>query len=464
MIYCCSTCKKKSKILHIIIFSVFFLSFSNSRLHAIPNSNIKIGVADGVSSGALLGSSLILRDSGGTVVNASEGTQVTLYGSDISVSGRALSLPVSVSASDGLGWDKTRYRGTLSIIKASKGFTVVNDVDIENYLRGILKIEMNPAWPQEALKAQAIIARTYAVRNKGRFAAKGYDLCSTAASQVYRGINAEDPRTDAAVIATAGMILTWDGKPADTFYHSDSGGATADIAHVWGGGRPYLQPQRELVSYTSPYSTWQVTLSASQLSTLLSRIGSPVGNVASVEVSQNDSVGRAVQLRFRGDLGTTDVKAHAFRMAIGGNIIRSTNFDITAGTGDTPYVKTPYVTPPSKPSAKPSSGKEDELVEMTRRGVFTKLELMEMLSNPDKREEYLKLGLSRMQGKMPPQQPKPWMPAQPSDANAPVFTFSGRGWGHGVGLSQWGAKAMADSGMTCQDILSHYFRGTVIEQ
>ena len=108
--------------------------------------------------------------------------------------------------------------------------------------------------------------------------------------------------------------------------------------------------------------------------------------------------------------------------------------------------------------------------------MFTKLELMEMLSNPDKREEYLKLGLSRMQGKMPPQQPKPWMPAQPSDANAPVFTFSGRGWGHGVGLSQWGAKAMADSGMTCQssgsdgaegrvqDILSHYFRGTVIEQ
>ena len=464
MTYYNSSYGKNKKIFYIIALSISILVFSISPSLAVPNSNIKIGVADGMTSGVLLGRGITLCDSGGAVVNVSDGTQVTSNGSGISVSGRALSLPVSVTASDGLGWDKTRYRGTLSIIKSSRGFTVVNEVDLESYLRGLLKIEMSPAWPQEALKAQAIIARTYAVKNRGRFAAKGYDLCATAASQLYRGIDAEDPRTDAAVMATTGMILTWDGKPADTFYHSDSGGATADIAHVWGGNRPYLQSQRELVPYSSPYSTWQVTLSAAQLSTLLYRLGSPVGNVGSVEVLQNDGVGRAVQLRFRGDSGTADVKAHAFRMAIGGNIIRSTNFDISAGTGDTSYVETPQASAPPKVSRNVSSGKEDELVEMTRRGIFTKLELMEMLSNPGKREEYLKLGLSRMQGKMPQQPPKPWMSAQSSDANAPVFTFSGRGWGHGVGLSQWGAKAMADSGMSCQDILAHYFRGTVIEQ
>ena len=432
--------------------------------YAVPNTNIRIGVADGVTSGVLLGSGLALRDSGGSVVSASEGAQVTYNGSGISVSGRALTLPVYVSASSELGWDRTRYRGTLSIIRSSRGFTVVNEVDIENYLRGVLKLEMNPAWPQEALKAQAIIARTYAVKNSGRFAAKGYDLCATVASQLYRGTNAEDPLTDAAITATSGMVLTWEGKPADTFYHSDSGGSTASMAHVWGGSRPYLEPQIEPVSYSSPYSKWQVTLSASQLSTLAARMGSSVGSVSSVEVSQRDSGGRAVMLRLTGSSGAAEVKAHAFRMAVGSNIIRSTNFDIAAGTGGVPYEGNTAPSAPTKISAVVSSGKEDELVEMTRRGVFTKLELMEMLSNPDKREEYLKLGLSRIQAKPQQAAPKPWMPAQPADTSGAAFTFSGKGWGHGVGLSQWGAKAMAESGMTCQEILTHYFRGTRIEQ
>ena len=460
----CGNCTKNKNIFSILFLSLLLLTLHKSPLHAIPNTNIKIGVAESVTSGVLLGNSLSVIDSNGVRINPSDGVSLSAAGKTVSVGGRSLTLPLTVSASDGLGWNKTRYRGVLTIIRGASGFTVVNEVDIENYLRGLLKIEMNPAWPQEALRAQAIIARTYAVKNKGRFAAKGYDLCATAASQVYRGVNAEDPRTDAAVLSTAGMILTWGGKPADTFYHSDSGGATADIAHVWGGSRPYLQSQNELVQYTSPYSTWQVTLSASQLSTLAARLGSPVGNVSSLEVSQRDRGGRAVQLRLRGDAGTAEVKAHAFRMALGGNIIRSTNFDVTAGVSASPYVEVQSQPNPPKVSQPVSSGKEDELVEMTKRGIFTKLELMEMLSNPGRREEYLKLGLSRMQGKPPQQQPKPWMPAQPYDANSSAFTLSGRGWGHGVGLSQWGAKAMADSGMSCQEILSHYFNGTKIEQ
>ncbi|MDR1943741.1 MAG: SpoIID/LytB domain-containing protein [Synergistaceae bacterium] len=444
---------------------------------AVENFQMKIGVNIGVSSGKLLGRGLTLRDSKGTRASASEGAVVTASGADISVGGRKLSLPVQVSAASGLGWGSTRYRGTLKIISAPGGFTVINEVALEDYLRGILKVEMSPEWPREALKAQAVLARTFAVKNRGRYAGQGFDLDNTQNTQIYRGMNAEDKRTDAAVSETKGQVLTWNGSPADVYYHSDSGGATADIAHVWGGASAYLKPRRERVAYISPYSSWQISLTSAQIASAMRKIGKDVGNVTGVEVALLDEFGRAVRLRVRGDRGVADVTAHAFRMAVGSGVLRSTNFTVAGAAALPTQARTPAQAPetaaktPAAPVWADSLAKiaeqADPLIEMTKSGVFTKEELLDMLVNPSKRESYLKIGYERLAGAAS-QTGKPANPA-PAGPSAPVvvpssgsFTFNGRGWGHGVGLSQWGAKAMADQGVKCEEILAHYFPGTKI--
>ncbi|MDR3253969.1 MAG: SpoIID/LytB domain-containing protein [Synergistaceae bacterium] len=449
---------------------LLFAGFAG-RAHATENFNVKIGIGVGVSSGKLLGKGIVLSDAKGTKLNAQNGVAVSSSGSRLSVGGKTLALPVTVQASSGLGWGDTRYRGLIRIIASQGGFTVVNELDLESYIRGILKIEMSPEWPQEALKAQAILARTYAVKNRGRFASRGFDLDNTENSQMYRGVNAEDPRTDAAVSATNGQVLTWNGKTADIYFHSDSGGATADIGHVWGGNVPYLKPRVEKVAYASPNSNWQLSLTSAQASGIMRKIGRDVGTVTAIEVTLRDEYGRAVQLRVTGDRGAADIRAHAFRMAAGSSVIRSTNFNILGGgaaeilSQATAQAPLPSPSPVRVESLAEIASKTDPLVEMTNGGVFTKDEVFDMLMNPDRREAYLKIGLERMgvqsgQTQAAPAPPKPVPVAPPVSAGS--FTFSGKGWGHGVGLSQWGAKAMADQGAKCADILEHYFPGTKI--
>ena len=440
---------------------LFFLLFADMA-PAVENFTIKIGVGVCVSSGRLLGKGLTLRDAKGNKIGAADGVTVSSAGHQISVGGKKLSLPATVHASSGLGWAGTRYRGTLRIIGASNGFTVVNELNLEDYLRGILKVEMNPEWPQEALKAQAILARTYAVKNRGRFGKLGFDLDNSENSQMYRGVNAEDPRTDAAVSATRGQILTWGGKTADVYYHSDSGGATADIGHVWGGGASYLKPRAEAVAYTSPNSNWQVSFTAAQIADIMRKMGKDVGSVTGVEISLADQYGRVVQLRVRGTNGTADVRAHAFRMAAGSSVLRSTHFTVSgARNGRDPAAGAPVVVE----SLAEMASKVDPIIEMTNNDVFTNDELLDMLMEPLKRESYVKIGMERLLrdggSRIEPEKPAQ-APVAPTVKAPPSFTFVGKGWGHGVGLSQWGAKAMAERGMKCGEILAHYFSGTKI--
>ena len=465
------------------IFSALFLAIIVSApitatSEAIQNFNVKIGVADGVAGGKVLGEGLIFTDAKGRKGSVRNGAVIKASGGGISVGTAVLAMPVTATAKSGLGWDSVKYRGRLVFVRAASGFTVVNELDIENYVRGILKMEMSADWPQEALKAQAILARTYAVKNRGKFAKRGYDFDAGENSQVYRGVNAEAPSTDKAVAQTAGMILAWNGEAADVFYHSDSGGATADISHVWGSSRPYLRVRQEAVNYTSPNSTWQATLSQAQVTSILSNMKQNVGGVQSIAIALVDEAGRAVQLKVTGDRGAANVKAHDFRMAAGPRGIKSTNFQIARSGGTAQPIQnaasagtaTSSAAASATPSAKPS---KDDLIEMTRAGVFTSVELIDMLTHPEKREEYKAIGYERMKerGGVPPSETPNPEPALPKPTPSPMpktgsgdFIFTGKGWGHGVGLSQWGAKAMADKGMKCEEILGHYFPGTKISK
>lgn len=160
------------------------------------------------------------------------------------------------AASEALSVDAIAYRGLIEVRGNGEGsLTVINIVSMEDYLRGVVPNELSPhSFPlMEALKAQAVAARTYALRNRGQFAAKGYDICATAACQVYKGRSTENPLSDRAVAETRGMAATYRGMPIDALYTSTCGGHTEDGENIFEGeSLPYLRG----VACTPERSAW----------------------------------------------------------------------------------------------------------------------------------------------------------------------------------------------------------------
>jgi stage II sporulation protein D len=156
-----------------------------------------------------------------------------------------LVLPIS---SQTVTIDNHLYRGGARLFINNRGLlNIINDLNFEDYLRGVVPAEMGPKIfdEVEALKAQALAARTYAVRHRGQFAVEGYDICPGPACQAYSGFSAEDPLSDRAVKETAGMVITYDGKPIDALFTSTCGGETSDVGTMFPGRTdPYLKHAR----------------------------------------------------------------------------------------------------------------------------------------------------------------------------------------------------------------------------
>jgi stage II sporulation protein D len=155
-----------------------------------------------------------------------------------------------------LAYDGLAYRGSLVVRRDGRGLAVVNDVPLEYYLRGVVPWEMPFRWHAQALEAQAVAARSYALRN--RHPSQSFDLFADARDQVYGGIRAERPSTSAAVAATAGEVLTWHGQIAQTYYCSTSGGRTVAVADAIPGARqvPYLVAVPDPYDTISPKHSW----------------------------------------------------------------------------------------------------------------------------------------------------------------------------------------------------------------
>jgi stage II sporulation protein D len=326
--------KKLSKSSLPAVFAALLLClscFSNPGI-ASAATVLKIGIAAGISSGTLSGSSVRGTDASGADCSFSGGVTLSAAGDRVLIGGRTALLPVRFVSASPISYGRTAYEGDLLLIRASSGFTLINEIELEEYLRGILKVEANPAWPQESLKAQAILARTFALQNRGKHRSQGFDLCDDSHCQVYRGVNGYDPRTDAAVAATRGMILSYGGGPAHVFFHADSGGATTDASSVWGGREPYLVSVREPIAVASPYSTWTAVLTPDQVERAMAKIPVRLGTVRSISVEERDSSGRAKALRVVGDSGSARISGNAFRMALGSSLVKSTLFEIGGGS------------------------------------------------------------------------------------------------------------------------------------
>ncbi|ESA37193.1 hypothetical protein N836_04145 [Leptolyngbya sp. Heron Island J] len=269
---------------------------------------------------------------------------------------------------DGVVWIGDRwYRGKVKLVPVDGGVTAVNYVNIDAYLYSVVGSEMPASWPQEALRSQAVAARSYALYQKNRASRDlFYDLNSTQVSQVYKGLEGEATSTQSAVDATRGKVLTHGGKVIEAVFHSSSGGHTENSEHVWSKAVPYLKGVPDF-DQNAPVYSWRAQFSLEEVG---ARIGYP-GTIQAVEVLSRTPQGRANRMTIIGNAGTLTITGSTFRQKLG---LRSTKFDLA-------------VSPTS-------------------------------------------------------------------------ISVAGNGFGHGIGMSQWGARGMAERGQQYRDILTHFYNGT----
>ncbi len=265
------------------------------------------------------------------------------------------------------------YRGQVEVRPTPEGRLVaINVLDLEEYLWGVIAQEIDPRWPIEALKAQAVVARTYALYQiRHTKPGVAFHLRATTASQVYAGIRGEDSRTVQAVTDTAGQILTYRGDIISAFYHACSGGHTEDAEGVFGMQKPFLVGVPDRFGLGCPHDLWQESVPLTRIQEALAQGGVAVDRITAlvpVGASRSGRV-RVIEIYHAG--GRLGLPATQFRRLLGPDLLRSTHFTVRVEKG--------------------------------------------------------------------------------------MAIFVGKGWGHGVGLSQWGAKGMAELAYSYVEILKTYY-------
>ena len=224
--------------------------------------------------------------------------------------------------------DRFRVRGALEVRRTAQGLRVVNEVALEDYVVGTLGREIYSHWSPEALKAQAVVTRTYALLQRARHARRSFHLRAGTAHQVYGGLAAETPATASAVAATRGEYLAYRGEPIEAVFHSASGGRTASAEEVWGRPVPYLVSMEVEGEEDSPDTYWRAAVAAPKLGRALAPLGIRVGPVRELRVVERSRSGRARRVQVDGPDGSATLEARDLRAALGATVIRSTLFEI----------------------------------------------------------------------------------------------------------------------------------------
>lgn len=293
---------------------------------------------------------------------------VSCLGTDVVIEGiiRTQQTVVFVPRNAPVTVNGRRYRGSIEITVRKGKLSLVNVVDLEGYLRGVVPVEVYPEWPAAALQAQTVAARTYALAMMAERQGRYFDVYATVKDQVYGGLDKEDERTDAAIAATAGEVLTYRGRTFTTYFHAVCGGSTADARLVFADPAPPLRGSPCGYCDKAPRCKWTKKISRTQVAAKLKE-----KKIKAITLQGIGLDGRVTQVTIVRAAGGSRVMAGAiFRSALG---LRSTRFSVKV-----------------------------------------------------------------------------------DGAN---FIFDGRGWGHGVGLCQWGAREMARTGKKKAEILDRYYPG-----
>ena len=349
-----------------------------------PDDTIRVLVAENVTRVTLTAAlPFDLHDlADRTVVQSVAGGQnvvAELRGDTIELNGHTLrsqGLVVSVHRDGPLTVNNQSYRGTIILYKRPGGLSVVNIVRIEEYLYSVVPKEMPSRWPLEALKAQAVAARTYALYQKEKNKDKRYDVFASTASQVYGGYAVENKVTTRAVDETRGKVLLYNERLILAYFHSDSGGMTEDAKNVWTADVPYLKSVQDSFSSGGPHYRWVYDSGFDEIGRSLKSKGLDIGTIYGIRPAETSPSGRVRTVTIVHSKGETILSGNHLRINIDPRTIKSTLF----------------------------------MLSKRKRGV----------------------------------------------------RFEGRGYGHGVGMSQWGAHRMAKAGHSHVAILKHYYHGVEV--
>ncbi len=326
------------------------------------------------------------------------------------------------------------YRGRIEIGRYQKtGITAVNVVPLEEYLYGVVASEMPDTWPEEALKAQAVCSRSYAIVKAGiggmSDAKNGYKINDTTDSQVYRGVIYEKSKSTEAVNKTKGELVGFNNKIVATYYFSSGAGSTESAEDVWGFDLPYLMAKADLQEGNYAVAPWRAEYTLTQLTNIIAGYSKNVGSVTSISVINQSDSGRVSLIRVLGENGSLAFQSSSIRNVLG---LMSTKIKIVKA-GDNPdaaYVKT-------------ASG----TVSVNIGGKYAK-SVYGTEKVQGEEGQFIVKSASNLTG----------FPAEAPQDSDEIWIY-GLGSGHGVGMSQTGAAGMAENGANYKEIIEYYFIG-----
>lgn len=331
-----------------------------------------------------------------------------------------------------------KYRGKIEFSRCSgSGVTVINELPLEEYLYGVVPAEMITWWPMESLKAQAVAARNFAIYNMitvRKYPNMPYDLCDTVNSQVYKGYGYEDPRTNQAVDETKGKLVYYKGEIIPTYFFSTSGGYTESSEDVWSGTVAYLKAKPD--PYEIPEKQpWIETLSKAELGDILRERGESIGTVQDIVIDNytNSASGRVACITIKGSGGKVSLTKETMRYWLG---LYSRKFQIVKGQS------APQITVVN------GDGKVAQNLSLAAAQVIGGDRKLQTVRNE---EQVITRSVDNLLN----------YPLVSSSSDSIIF--AGMGNGHGVGMSQSGARGMAEAGYTYDQILMYYYTGTVVK-
>ncbi len=335
------------------------------------------------------------------------------------------------------------YRGNMEFRSSNDSLVVVNELPLEEYLYGVVPREMSSNWPLEALKAQAVAARTFIAANYNKRIVEGFNVLDTPTDQAYGGASSEGTNATNAVQSTAGQVVTYNGLPISAVYHSTSGGHTENNENTWEG-----MPLTYLRGKPDPYSTkhglanWSYTSTTDEIRSKLLNSGTEIGPISSIELEKY-TTGRVKNVIIRDINGNTIIKSGKyfgklfnpnFYTYVNADSFMSNFFEIKTDFDQT----SEFIIMDGSGEMKSVSG--EGFYGLSADGTVDVL-----TQNSD---TFDILGASET--------------ISASKAPSGSVRFEGHGWGHGVGMSQWGAYEMAIQGNNYVDILKFYYSGVEI--
>lgn len=328
---------------------------------------------------------------------------------------------------------QNRYRDYITFL-VKDVIEVINHIEVEHYLYGVVPKEIPAGSPFEALKAQAIVARSYAYANMDKHSKDGYNLCDTTHCQVYKAYDNEHPSTNQAIDETYGEFVTYDGAIIETLYHSNSGGMTVSSVDAWGGNKPYLISVVDEFSSNSPYSTWTVEIPTKDIEGKLLEAGIYVGEINTFEITKVTDSNRVHSLKVVGTLGEKTITGVQLQTILG---LKSRWFTIDNYGGS------------SKTDVYAIDGSSIKPVVID-------------LSNAYIIDASNYTTVSRSTVNRAISSDRTGSVGSTYATSTDKFVINGRGYGHGVGMSQYGAIEMAKLGYNYEQIITHYYSGVEI--